>query len=126
MIYLDLIHGKKHSLIELNTSSNNDYDGTITLFRNNTRFNSKLHFLDIQDKDKNILRSKNNLKDIHSFIKSNSYVLKTTISSDDNDSSSKVKNVEWGKYENGIYVTTTEYIDKLKFNFAMLEVEIKS
>jgi hypothetical protein len=123
MIQLDLTHGINYTLLSFeNTNTNNFNDLTISFFRNNMSFDCKLQLINVSSTQvKNDLQSKTKLEDVTELVKE-SYIVKSFSSS---SSSQTDTLVEWGAFENNVYISTTEHMNSVAFNFVLLSVESK-
>lgn len=103
------MNGKNYNLVELDVGTN--CDATISLYRNNTTFDCVLTFLKVpRNTQHNELRTMSTLDEIKSFTKDWSIY------------SVKSSEVEWGRYVEGIYITTSVHKSSISPNFLLLEV----
>ena len=117
-IHIDLTNGKLFKLVELNTSPTLSYKVTSTLFKNNTAFDCKLHFiLVVGSSERNVIRGINKIEDLKNALPPSS--IKQTLSTTDEDN---VVTVEWGSIDNGIYIPTTTHVDGINANILLLEI----
>ena len=117
-IHIDLTNGKLFKLVELNTSPTLSYKVTSTLFKNNTAFDCKLHFiLVVGSSERNVIRGINKIEALKNALPPSS--IKQTLSTTDEDN---VVTVEWGSIDKGIYIPTTTHVDGINANILLLEI----